>query len=432
MISYDTLREKQASIAVVGLGYVGLPLAVLLAKHYKVVGFDIDEGKVAELLSGKDRMGEVSAEDLAATSLQMTINPMCIAEASVVIVAVPTPVDDQNIPDMRILRAATKTVGQHMSDGAIIIYESTVYPGATEEVCIPILAEESGRELNKGFFVGYSPERVNPGDKEHTIDNIVKVVSGSSLEALDVIDSIYSAITNTHRASSLKVAEAAKIIENTQRDINIALMNELSTLFQKMNIDTFEVLEAAGTKWNFLKFQPGLVGGHCIGVDPYYLTYKAKELGHEPQMILAGRKINDSMPQLVANELLAMLDRAGVAKEHATCGVLGITFKQNVPDVRNAKTAEIVQKLQSHGVAVHVCDPVAHAQDVLHEYQIELVDQLPEALDVLILAVPHAAFVQKGTQALLKHVKPGGMIIDIKHVLDKQHIVDAGYIYWSL
>lgn len=436
MITFDQLKQKQEKVCVVGLGYVGLPLAILLAKHYDVIGFDIDTQKVEELKAGHDRMREVSADALTQSSLAYSADPTCISTAKLIIVAVPTPVDDNNIPDMRILEKASAMVGEHLAAGSVVVFESTVYPGATEEVCLPLLEQHSGLVCGKDFSLGYSPERVNPGDKEHTIDRVVKVVSGKDANSAELLAEVYGALTTVHVAPSIKVAEAAKIIENTQRDINIALMNELSCVFHKMNIDTYDVLAAAGTKWNFLRFEPGLVGGHCIGVDPYYLTYKAQKLGHKPQIILAGREINDGMPAFIVEEIFrnGQEHNKHIAKERVV--QWGITFKENVPDVRNSKAAAVYDQLVKRGLTPLVIDPVANPDEVQHEYGIVLADakaaEPAEPADVLIVAVKHAAFASLSVDDLLAHVAPGGLIVDIKHLYPREIIEAQGYRYWSL
>ncbi len=358
-------------VAVVGLGYVGLPLAVEFGRKHRTIGFDLSQAKVDAYRRHVDPTGEVSSEDLkAATRLEPTTDAAALKEADFVVVAVPTPVDDAHNPDFSPLVGSSTSVGRNLKPGAVIVYESTVYPGATEEVCIPILERESGLTWKKDFFVGYSPERINPGDREHTLTRIVKVVSGDTPQTLEKVAAMYGSIitAGVHKASSIKVAEAAKVIENTQRDLNIALMNELSLIFHRIGIDTLEVLHAAGTKWNFLPFRPGLVGGHCIGVDPYYLTFKAEKLGYHPQVILAGRRINDGMGKFVAEQTVKQMIQAGFPVKGSHVNVLGLTFKENCPDLRNSKVIDVIHELESYGVTVHVHDPVALPEEAKHEY----------------------------------------------------------------
>lgn len=401
------------NIAVIGLGYVGLPLAVEFARRFDVTGFDISQARIAELRDGRDTTREV--EDLASVDLRFSCDVADIAMANVFVVTVPTPVDGNNRPDLRPLLAASETVAGVLKPGDVVIYESTVYPGATEEDCLPVL-ERSGLRANRDFFIGYSPERINPGDRRHRLPDIVKVTSGSTEEAAAFIDRLYAAIipAGTHRAPSIKVAEAAKVIENTQRDLNIALVNELALIFHRMGIDTGDVLAAAGTKWNFLPFRPGLVGGHCIGVDPYYLTHKAQALGYNPEIILAGRRINDAMPRLVAAELVKAMIRKGVGIDGARVLVLGLTFKENCPDLRNTKVVEMVAELKDYGLKVDVHDPLADPQEAAREYGMTLTGTPePGAYDALVLAVAHEAF---GPE-VADFVRPGGVIQDLKHRL---------------
>lgn len=375
MVTFEELIERKEKIAVVGLGYVGLPLAVHLADHFDVVGYDVKKERVDELKAGRDRTMEVTGARLAVSELKFSSRPEVLKDCRLVIVAVPTPIDEYCIPDLGPLRGASSMVGRHLSAGACVVYESTVYPGATEEVCIPILEEESGLTLGRDFTAGYSPERINPGDHVHTIDKIIKIVSGSDDPTADLLEQVYGRIVRAgiHRASSIKVAEAAKVIENTQRDINIALMNELAMIFDRIGIDTLEVLEAAGTKWNFLSFKPGLVGGHCIGVDPYYLTVKAESIGYHPDMILAGRRINDDMGKYVAEKTVKMLIAANKQVHGSKIGVLGLTFKEDVPDLRNTRVADIIDELKDYGIKVYVNDPLADAKEARHYYGIDLV-----------------------------------------------------------
>ncbi len=376
MVSFTDIQQGRAVIAVVGLGYVGLPLAAAFGKQVPVIGFDISAAKIAELKSGHDSTGELSAADLAATRIDYTTDPSRLKEASFIIVTVPTPLSDDKKPDLGPLHSSSTSIGRNLSPGTIVVYESTVYPGVTEDFCVPILEQESGLECGRDFTVGYSPERINPGDKVHTVDKIIKVVSGQNAATLEVVAKVYELIVTAgvHRASSIKVAEAAKVIENTQRDLNIALMNELALIFDRMGIPTREVLEAAGTKWNFLKFTPGLVGGHCIGIDPYYLTYKAESIGYHPQVILAGRRINDGMGKYVAEMTIKKLIQADKPVKGCRVLVLGLTFKENVPDIRNTRVIDIIEELRSYGVEPLVCDPMADPAETRHEYGLELVE----------------------------------------------------------
>jgi UDP-N-acetyl-D-galactosamine dehydrogenase len=423
-------------IAVVGLGYVGLPLAVEFGKIGPTIGFDLSTTKVESYKRFVDPAGEVSTEQLrAARHLNVTTDPAALAQADYILIGVPTPVDIAHVPDFAPLISASETVGKHMKRGAIVIYESTVYPGATEEVCIPVLEKFSGMKWKDGFHVGFSPERINPGDKEHTLTNVMKVVSGDDQETLDRVAAMYETVVKAgvHRASSLKVAEAAKVIENTQRDLNIALMNELAIIFDKIGIDTLEVLKAAGTKWNFLPFRPGLVGGHCIGVDPYYLTHKAEMIGYHPQVILAGRRINDGMAKFVAEKTVKSMISAGFHVKGSKVNVIGLTFKENCPDLRNSKVADIVYELQSYGVEVHVHDPVAEADEAQHEYGIALQswESLPKA-DALIVAVPHKEVLARSLTDFQSKLSDGGCFVDVKAQFDPNRIREAGYCVWRL
>jgi UDP-N-acetyl-D-galactosamine dehydrogenase len=423
-------------VAVVGLGYVGLPLAVEFGKKRPTIGFDLSTAKVENYRQYIDPTGEVSSEDLrAASQLRVTNDPAALAEADYIVVAVPTPVDIAHNPDFTPLIGASTTVGQHMKRGAIVVYESTVYPGATEEVCIPLLEKHSGMKWKEDFHIGFSPERINPGDKQHTLTTILKVVSGDDSETLDKVAALYESIikAGVYRASSVKVAEAAKVIENTQRDLNIALMNELSIIFDKIGIDTIDVLEAAGTKWNFLPFRPGLVGGHCIGVDPYYLTHKAEMVGYHPQVILAGRRINDGMAKFVAEKTVKQIIAAGFPVKGSKVNVVGLTFKENCPDLRNSKVADIVTELKSYGCQVHVYDPVAEPAEALHEYGIELDtwENLPKA-DALIAAVAHKEVVRRPLSDFTNKLNAGGCFIDVKSQFDQSKFTEAGYNVWRL
>ncbi len=423
-------------VAVVGLGYVGLPLAVEFGKKVRTIGFDLSASKIDNYKKFIDPTGEVSSEQLQAASLlEVTTDPAMLAQADYVVVAVPTPVDIAHNPDFTPLIGASTTVGKNLKKGAIVIFESTVYPGATEEICIPLLEKHSGTKWLQDFHVGFSPERINPGDKEHTLTTILKVVSGDDAETLESVAQLYESVitAGVHRASSIKVAEAAKVIENTQRDLNIALMNELALIFDKIGIDTLEVLKAAGTKWNFLPFRPGLVGGHCIGVDPYYLTHKAEMVGYHPQVILAGRRINDGMAKFIAEKTVKSMISSGFQVKGAKVNVIGLTFKENCPDLRNSKVADIVHELQSYGVDVHVYDPLADAGEAEHEYGIKLEtwDSLPKA-DALIAAVPHKQVLAMSLSDFQSKLNDGGCFIDVKSQFDEKAIREAGYCVWRL
>jgi len=423
-------------VAVVGLGYVGLPLAVEFGKKVRTIGFDLSTAKIENYKKFIDPTGEVSTEQLqSAKQLEVSTDPAVLAEADYVVVAVPTPVDMAHNPDFTPLIGASTTVGKHMKKGAIVVFESTVYPGATEEVCIPLLEKHSGLKWKQDFHVGFSPERINPGDKEHTLTTILKVVSGDDAESLEAIAQLYESVitAGVHRASSIKVAEAAKVIENTQRDLNIALMNELAIIFDKIGIDTLEVLKAAGTKWNFLPFRPGLVGGHCIGVDPYYLTHKAEMVGYHPQVILAGRRINDGMAKFVAEKTVKSMISSGFQVKGAKVNVIGLTFKENCPDLRNSKVADIVHELESYGVDVHVYDPLAESEEAEHEYGIKLEswDKLPKA-DALIAAVPHKEVLALSLTDFQAKLNDGGCFIDVKSQFDEAALREAGYCVWRL
>ena len=428
--------SQERVVSVIGLGYVGLPVAVAFAKAgVAVVGFDINEARIAELRSGRDQTGEVDAEELAAVSIDFTSDPAMLAKANFHIVTVPTPVTEQRQPDLSPLVAASRTVGRALKAGDIVVYESTVYPGATEEDCIPVLEAESGLAFGKDFTVGYSPERINPGDREHRFENIAKIVSGSDPATLDIVTEMYAKAVRAplHRAPSLKVAEAAKVIENTQRDLNIALMNELALIFERLGIRTADVLAAAGTKWNFLPFSPGLVGGHCIGVDPYYLTSKAERLGYHPQVVLSGRRINDGMGAFIVGKLVKMLVHADRPVRNAKVGVLGLTFKENVPDLRNSKVPDIVRELKDFGISPIIHDIMADREEAMHEYGIHLSDwEEFRECDAIILAVPHKAYVGKGAAALLSLLKRDcGLFVDVKSTFSPDDF--PGTVgYWSL
>jgi UDP-N-acetyl-D-galactosamine dehydrogenase len=417
---------KDKIIAIIGLGYVGLPLAVEFGKHYPTIGFDINQRRIDELKQGKDSTLEVSEQELGeAHQLSYSSQLDDLRQANIYIVTVPTPIDEHKQPDLMPLKKASAMLGEVVAKGDIIIYESTVYPGATEEVCIPEVERVSGLVFNQDFFAGYSPERINPGDKTHRVTNIVKVTSGSTPEVAEIVDQLYRSIivAGTHKASSIKVAEAAKVIENTQRDVNIALINELAIIFNKLGIDTLEVLEAAGTKWNFLPFRPGLVGGHCIGVDPYYLTHKAQAIGHHPEMILAGRRLNDSMGSYVVSQLIKRMLKERIQVVGARVLVMGLTFKENCPDLRNTRVVDIVHELRDYDVEVDVMDPWCSPAEAEHEYGLTLVSELKQNhYDAVVLAVAHDEFKQMGATAIRSLGKPQHVLYDLKYVLPKADV----------
>jgi UDP-N-acetyl-D-galactosamine dehydrogenase len=419
----NPFTRTPAKIAVLGLGYVGLPLAVAFAARHEVVGFDLDPARVAELREGHDRTLEVSAAELtAARGLSVTADEADLAGCNVFIVTVPTPIDAYKRPDLSALLAASRTVGRAIGKGGVVIYESTVYPGATEEDCVPVVAQISGLAFNRDFFAGYSPERANPGDPQHRLANIVKVTAGSTPEAADFVDALYAGVVTagTHRASSIKVAEAAKVIENTQRDLNIALINEFALIFNRIGIDTQEVLAAAATKWNFLNFRPGLVGGHCIGVDPYYLTHKAEALGYHPEVILAGRRINDGMGGYIARQLIKEMIRRRQAVNGARILVMGLAFKENTPDLRNTRVIDIVRELADHHAQVEVWDPWIAPADARHEYGLELIGEPGQgAYDAVVLAVAHRQFAELGPEKIRALGKPGAVLFDVKAMLPR-------------
>ena len=437
MITFADLQARKKPLAVVGLGYVGLPLACALSQHMDVLGFDINEQRVAELKAGHDRTREVSDEGLAAAKVRYTCKAEDLAQAAVIIVAVPTPIDDHRSPDLTPVVGSTTTVGKHMSQGCVVVYESTVYPGLTEEICVPLLEKHSGMKYGVDFTVGYSPERINPGDKVHKLETITKIVSGSDQPTADLLAQVYGAVVKAgiHRASSIRVAEAAKVIENTQRDLNIALMNELAIIFDRMGIDTLEVLEAAGSKWNFLPFRPGLVGGHCIGVDPYYLTFKAEELGFHPEVILAGRRINDHMGQYVAQSAVKRMIRRGCVVSGARVGILGFTFKENVPDLRNTRVVDVVHELEAFGVQVLVTDAQADPAEAQREYGQELLplDALHD-LDAIILTVAHSEYAAFTPEDLRKRFRDPAkaVVLDVKALYARDAMDKAGIDYWRL
>jgi UDP-N-acetyl-D-galactosamine dehydrogenase len=431
--SFFTKKDK---IAVIGLGYVGLPLAAHLSRNFKVIGYDNNEVNIAELKKGHDRTLELTAAELKKADIHFTSDAAELSDCRLFIVAVPTPVDDSHVPDLRAIENASAIIGRHLSSGSCVVYESTVYPGATEDVCIPILEKESNLKFGRDFTVGYSPERINPGDKVHTIDNTVKIISASDQSTLDFLEGIYSSIVKAglHKSSSIKVAEAAKVIENTQRDINIALMNELSIIFNKMGIDTIEVLEAAETKWNFLSFRPGLVGGHCIGVDPYYLTYKAQNIGYHPEVILAGRRINDNMGKYVAQRTIKMLIAADKQVHNARVAILGLSFKENVPDIRNTRVTDIITELKEYGVDVLVHDPLVIPEEARHYYGVQLVELSDiHDVDAIVLAVAHSAFRDLGLMRIAGLCRKGcSILIDIKSLFEPEQARQLGINYWHL
>lgn len=416
------MNIKDKKIAIIGLGYVGLPLAVEFGKKYQTIGFDINQTRVSELKNGKDSTLEVSELELAdVTNLKFSYDVADLKSANIYIVTVPTPIDDNNAPDLTPLEKASEMLGSVISKDDVVIYESTVYPGATEEVCLPIIEKTSGFKFNQDFYAGYSPERINPGDKVNTLTKIMKITSGSTPEVADFVDELYSSIiiAGTHKASSIKVAEAAKVIENTQRDLNIAIVNEFAKIFNKLDIDTEEVLKAAGTKWNFLHFKPGLVGGHCISVDPYYLTHKAQEVGYRPEVILAGRRINDGMGAYVATQLVKRLSSNKIHVDEAKILILGITFKGDCPDVRNTKIIDIISELKDFNMSVDVYDSWANAEEVKHEYGIELVNELEHGkYDGIVLAVDHDEFKAMGVDKIRALGKNKHVLYDVKYVLD--------------
>ena len=428
---FDQLIRKEKKLAVIGLGYVGLPLALSLAKKFKVIGFDINDSRIEKMKQHIDPSKELDSSEFIGRDISFTSTQSDLLQANFFIIAVPTPVDEHKVPDLTPVIKASHTVGKALKKGDYVVYESTVYPGCTEEDCVPILEKESGLNFPNDFNLGYSPERINPGDKEKTLENILKIVSGNNDEACGEIAKVYGAIIKAgiYKASSIKVAEAAKVIENTQRDINISFMNELSIIFDRMGIKTREVLEAAGTKWNFLKFYPGLVGGHCIGVDPYYLLHKSKELGYDPEVILSGRRINDNMPAFIAKKLVQLLISKG--KNPGECKVLikGITFKENVADIRNSKVADLYDECKSFSMDVDMLDPWADAEEVFHEYKIKMIDQISKKYDALILAVGHQDFINETADVNINLLKKDGIIIDLKSIIQTK---DPSVTYWSL
>ena len=436
---YEKIKNREEKISLVGLGYVGMPIAVAFAKKAEVIGFDISTEKVELYKKGIDPTKEVGDDVIKDTTVEFTADETKLKEAKFHIVAVPTPVNADHTPDLKPLESASRTVGRNLTKGSIVVFESTVYPGVTEEICIPILEKESGMKCGEDFKVGYSPERINPGDKVHRLETIIKVVSGMDDESLDIIAKVYELVVDAgvHRAESIKVAEAAKVIENSQRDINIAFMNELSIIFNKMGIDTKAVLKAAGTKWNFLNFHPGLVGGHCIGVDPYYLTYKAEQLGYHSQIILSGRRINDDMGKYVVENLIKNLIKADVPVKDAKVAILGFTFKENCPDTRNTRVIDIVNELKEYGINPMIADPEADAEEAKHEYGIvfDSVEDI-KGMDAIVVAVGHDQFLRFTQEDFNKMFKEGSndskVLLDIKGILDRKEYEVAGYRYWRL
>ncbi len=436
---FQLLKDKKTSLAVVGLGYVGMPLAVEFSKKYNVIGFDVNEAKVRAYREGRDATREVGDEVVKNAKIAWTTDETALKDAKFIIVAVPTPINTDTTPDLSPVIGASEVVGRNLTKGTIVVFESTVYPGVTEETCLPILERESGLKCGPDFKIGYSPERINPGDKVHRLTTVKKIVSGCDNESLNEIADVYGSIieAGVHRAQSIKVAEAAKVVENSQRDLNIALMNELSMIFHAMDIDTLEVLEAAGTKWNFLKFYPGLVGGHCIGVDPYYLTFRAEQFGYHSQVVFSGRRVNDGMPKYVAEQTVKQLIATGKALKNCKIGCLGITFKENCPDPRNSKVNEIIKELRDYGVDVVVCDPVADAEATKKYYGVDLapMEELRE-LDCLIIAVAHREFLALTDEQLGAFFKDepneSKVLVDVKGTRDKDAMLAAGYRYWRL
>ena len=438
MLNFASFENGQEKICIVGLGYVGLPLAVLLAEKYGVVGFDINSNRIKELKENVDRTNGVDAETLRTSNIEFTDKSEKILDCKLIIATVPTPIDEYTIPDLKPVKKASELIGKYLSQDAVVVYESTVYPGVTEEICVPILERESGLSWKKDFNVGYSPERINPGDKEHTIDRIEKIVSGDSPEVTNFLAEIYSSVitAGVHITPDIRTAEAAKVIENTQRDLNIALMNELSMIFNKLGIGTKEVLEAAGTKWNFLRFEPGLVGGHCIGVDPYYLTFKAESIGYRPQIILAGRRINDNMGKYIADNTIKMLIKAGRTVKGSKVLILGFAFKENISDIRNTKVIDIYNELMEYDVDVYVNDPYAHSDEVKQEYNIGLTHNIEDnkPYDAIILAVKHRQYLEQFSLEELKKISCSGapILIDVKAFYSKREVEEADFLYWRL
>lgn len=434
MVSFSSLISGKDKICIIGLGYVGLPLAVKFSKYFKVVGYDINNNRIIELSNGVDRTLEVSKKELLSSRILFSNYPISISECRFIIISVPTDIHDTNIPNLNPLKTASTTAGKYLQKGSCVVFESTVYPGATEEVCVPILEQESGLKLHKDFIVGYSPERINPGDKVQTLDNITKVVSGCNKEATYIIRLVYKKIIKSiYTASSIQVAEAAKIIENIQRDINIALVNELALLFDRMNINTNEVLDAANTKWNFLPFKPGLVGGHCVGVDPYYLTYKATAFGYYPEIILAGRRINNYMAVYIARKTIDLMILQNLIVNKARVAILGITFKEDIPDIRNTKVYDIIRELNLYNTQIFVHDPIANRDEVKNEYGIEILD-INDIKDVnaIIVAVNHKYYIDMGLDNITKLCDGTPIIIDVKGIFDQKEMLDRDIIFYQL
>jgi len=433
---FSELTKGRRCIAVVGLGYVGVPLLVELARRYKVIGFDTDTTRIEELSQGIDRTGEANRRDLSSPNITFTSDPESLRRASVIIIAVPTPIDEHKIPDLSPLRSASETVGKNLQRGSVVVYESTVYPGVTEEICVPILEDASGLRCGRDFKVGYSPERVNPGDKAHGLTNIIKVVSAQDKKTLDLLARLYGSVVKAgvYRAPDIKTAEAAKVIENIQRDLNIALVNELAIIFNRMGLDTQEVLKAARTKWNFLPFQPGLVGGHCIGVDPYYLTFKAQELGYHPEVILAGRRINDNMGVYVAENTIKQLIHSGRSVKDSRVLILGLAFKENIRDTRNSRVIDIYNELRSYGVEVFIHDPYADKREIERKYCIPLIEGIDDErpYDGIILAVAHRAYQGLSLKYLKSLCSGNPVLIDVKALFKKGYAIKMGFNYWSL
>ena len=436
-IDYFKKNSGKEKVAIIGLGYVGLPLAVLFDTLYNVIGFDINQERIKQLQNNLDKTNEIDSETLRKCNIYFTSNAKEISFAKVIIISVPTPIDKHNIPDLKPILKASEIVGENLTENSVVVFESTVYPGLTEEECVPILEKTSGLKWKKDFFVGYSPERINPGDKEHTIDKIKKVVSGDTDETLDFLSNLYGNVitAGVHQAPTIKTAEAAKVIENTQRDLNIALMNELSIIFNKMDIDTSAVLDAAASKWNFLRFEPGLVGGHCIGVDPYYLTFKAKSIGYHPETILAGRKINDYMGKFVAENSVKLLIKAGKAVKDSKILILGLTFKENINDIRNTKVVDIYNELKEYGTEVFIYDPMLDKQTVNRQLYINILENESEfkPYDAIIFAVKHKLLLDKFTLEKIKELLTNNsVLVDIKGVFDKKYVENENILYWRL
>jgi len=432
-----TIKDKSFKICVIGLGYVGLPLAVKLAKYYEVIGFDINEIKIKQLVNGIDTTGEIDQNELKRVNILFTSDEEAIKRCNVIIVAVPTPIDKLKNPDLSYLKSASQLVGRNLSKNSIVVYESTVYPGATEEICIPILEKTSGLKWKKDFWVGYSPERVNPGDKQHTIENIVKIVAGDTPETTQILASIYGKVIKAgiYKAPSIKVAEAAKVLENVQRDVNIALINEVSFIFNKLGIDTRDVIEAAATKWNFVRVEPGLVGGHCIPVDPYYLVYKSIIHGYVPELILAARAVNENVPRFIAHEVVKLLTKGDKKIKNSKILIFGITFKENIPDIRNSKVYDLIKELIEFGIQIYVYDPIADRDEVRREFNINLIDDPNKykPYDAIILAVRHGVFLHEDLIKKIERLSSyPPVVIDIKGILNKDKAVKRGFLYWRL